>query len=179
MSPYFFFFLLFSAALAETAQTRTVSHMAGGIAAKSRHEPGADRLLNLWPTGFFFLSLKTAVHGALFLWAAGKKWGGRKKSIQEAVWDASGRPNYRPVCKLCPQPPPQALKWECGVKQSKPVLFIPRYFSSPSTLSSFQSFLHFLNLFIFLFGWSYKNGPTSIILQENTSVAFNPARDQD
>lgn len=34
-------------------------------------------------------------------------------------------------------------------------------------------------LYLFFFGWSYKTGATSIILQENTSVAFNPARDQD
>lgn len=68
--------------------------------------------------------------------------------------------------------------WSQAVK-ARP-LYSPLFLLSVDSLqlSKLLPFF-FLFIYIYFFGWSYETGATSIILQENTSVAFNPARDQD
>lgn len=58
-------------------------------------------------------------------------------------------------------------------------LYSPLFLLSVDSLQLSKLPPFFFNLFIYFFGWSYETGATSIILQENTSVAFNPAGDQD
>lgn len=91
--------------------------------------------------------------------------------------EEGGPPNYKPVLQIrchSRHHRPENENVESSSQSSFSLFTLITPFADSAAFKASTPYT-----FFFFFGWSYKARATSIILQENTSVVVNPARDQD